>query len=137
MDNMEYKLKLLEMTQSVIARMAQNSFALKGWAITILSAMFILSEKDAEISFGWIGLAVAVIFWLLDAYYLKLERDFRAKYDEICDSNDEFLSFKLSRPKKTCFVSIVEYFKSFIAIHNSLFYIMLVAISCIVSLKCV
>ena len=38
---MENKIKYLEMIQSVINRMANNSFCLKGWTVTLVSG-FIL-----------------------------------------------------------------------------------------------
>jgi len=37
---MENKIKHLEMIQGVINRMASNSFALKGWAVTLVSGIF-------------------------------------------------------------------------------------------------
>ncbi|WP_373482985.1 hypothetical protein [Acetobacterium sp.] len=41
---MENKTKHLEMIQSVISRMAGNSFTLKGWAVTLIAGIFALSE---------------------------------------------------------------------------------------------
>lgn len=37
------KIKYLEMIQSVITRMASNSFVLKGWLITLITAVCIIS----------------------------------------------------------------------------------------------
>ena len=45
---MENKLKHLEFIQGAILRMSNNSFALKGWTITIIAAMFALAAKDAN-----------------------------------------------------------------------------------------
>lgn len=43
---MEEKIRHLEMVQGVINRMAGNSFFLKGWMVTLVTAFFSLSDKD-------------------------------------------------------------------------------------------
>lgn len=45
---MDNKVNHLEMIQGVISRMASNSFALKGWAVTLVAGIFALSSKDAD-----------------------------------------------------------------------------------------
>ena len=60
MPQQDEKLKHLEFIQNVITRMNRNSFQLKGWAITIVSAILALAAStknydilyavDAEIS---------------------------------------------------------------------------------------
>lgn len=45
----EKKLKHLEFLQNVITRMNSNSFMIKGWAITLVSALFVLAAKDANV----------------------------------------------------------------------------------------
>ena len=55
---MENKLKHLEMIQNIINRMASNSFLVKGWCVTLVAAVFVLSAKDANTMF------VAVAFFL-------------------------------------------------------------------------
>ena len=57
---MDNKIKLLEMIQSVITRMANNSFLLKGWAVTLVSAMFALSVKESDKRFFLIALMALV-----------------------------------------------------------------------------
>ena len=44
----DHKVSHLEMIQGVINRMAGNSFALKGWAVTLVAGIFALSSKDAD-----------------------------------------------------------------------------------------
>lgn len=48
---MENKQKHLEFIQTTISRMANNSFLLKGWAITLVAALFALSAKDTDKSY--------------------------------------------------------------------------------------
>lgn len=42
---MENKLKHLDFLQLVITRMNVNSFSLKGWAVTLVSALFAFAAK--------------------------------------------------------------------------------------------
>lgn len=81
--------KHLELIQAVIARMANNSFLLKGWSITLVAALFALAEKDSNINFAVLALFPALSFWGLDAFYLRQERLFRQLYADICNSIDD------------------------------------------------
>lgn len=76
------RLKHLEMLQSIITRMANNSFLVKGWSVTLLSAILVLTAKDKIFAMGWIALIPIVIFWLLDGFFLRQERLFRKLYDK-------------------------------------------------------
>jgi hypothetical protein len=75
------RIKHLEFIQSSIARTAQNSFFLKGWAVTIVVALFALAAKDADPTYVLLPLLPLVVFWVLDGYHLSRERLFRALYD--------------------------------------------------------
>ncbi|MBI3259465.1 MAG: hypothetical protein HYZ54_08345 [Ignavibacteriae bacterium] len=75
--------KHLEFTLGVINRMAQNSFLIKGWTITLVSALFALAAKDADHRFIIIAYFPTVFFWILDSYYLYQERLFRKVYDYV------------------------------------------------------
>ena len=80
---MESKLKHLEMIQAVINRMAQNSFLLKGWSVTLTAALFVLAANDARPQFILVALFPALMFWGLDGYFLWQERLFGALYDRV------------------------------------------------------
>jgi len=73
--------KYLEMIQSVINRMGQNSFIVKGWTITLVTGLIILSIRGENRIFLLIALIPGVTFWCLDAYYLRQERLFRELYN--------------------------------------------------------
>jgi hypothetical protein len=73
--------KHLELIQAVIARLAGNSFTLKGWSVTLVSALFALAAKDADPTYAAVALLPGTVFWGLDAYFLRQERLFRALYD--------------------------------------------------------
>jgi len=75
------RLKHLELLQSVISRMANNSFLIKGWVTTISSALFALGAKEADSTYAFLAVYPILAFWALDAYYLHLEREHRKSYE--------------------------------------------------------
>jgi hypothetical protein len=92
---MENKIRHLELIQAAINRMAGNSFLIKGWCITLVSALLGLAAKDNDKKFIIVVVFPALMFWLLDAYFLRQERLFRQKYKEITKSTDEFTDFSM------------------------------------------
>lgn len=83
MDNKK-KLEVLEisavrthisMLQGIINRMAANSANCKNWTVTLVAAMLVLLvDKNMQIPNAWICLVPIALFYLLDCYYLGLER---------------------------------------------------------------
>lgn len=71
----------LEISQSVIQRMAENSTACKAWCIAIVSAMLVLVADKGKPEFVLIALIPTVLFLALDVYYLALEKMFRNSYN--------------------------------------------------------
>ena len=79
----------LAMMQSVITRMAENSRACKTWAVTLVAAILVVVTKfevpTESNGFGpletWIAVVPTTVFWMLDSYYLALERAFRHSYN--------------------------------------------------------
>ena len=76
-------IKHLEFIQNVITRMNTNSFLIKGWMITLVSALFAFAAKDSDPGYSMITFAVIPMFWGLDAFYLSQERQYRAHYDSV------------------------------------------------------
>lgn len=93
---MDNKIKHLEMVQGVINRMAKNSFALKGWAVTLVAGIFALASRDADKLFCLIAYAPILIFWGLDSYYLLQERLYRALYNKIRAMPEEQIDFDMN-----------------------------------------
>ena len=93
---MENKVKHLEMIQAIINRMAGNSFLLKGWCVTLISALFALAAKDINTKFILVAYYPMLMFWILDAYFLRQERLFRKKYDEIRKSPGNSTDFSMN-----------------------------------------
>ena len=73
--------KHLEITQGVITRMAENSRACKIWCVTLVSAVLVLLARTEKPEYALIALIPAVLFLILDTYYLALEQAFRESYD--------------------------------------------------------
>lgn len=92
---MESKLKHLEMIQNVINRMAGNSFLLKGWSVTLVSALFALATKDSNPLFLFVAYFPCICFWLLDAYFLRQERLYRKLYSNVCGKGENEIDFSM------------------------------------------
>lgn len=92
---MENKHKHLEFIQSAIDRMASNLFLLKGWAITLITALFALAAKDTDWLYAWIAPLPALVFWALDGYFLSMERRFRDLYDHVRQLPEEQVDFSM------------------------------------------
>ena len=84
----EQKIKHLEMIQGIITRMNQNSFMLKGWMITIVSALLAIYADKGNIGYLIVSIFPILVFWFLDAYYLQQERKFRGIYSDIVEGKD-------------------------------------------------
>ena len=84
--------------QDVINRMAQNTFLIKAWTITLITAILVLTFSIVNSLIFGVLLAITVIFWVLDSYYLKLERIYRRLYKtkvEEYNDNQKRKSMKL------------------------------------------
>lgn len=90
---MEAKLKHLEFIQTVINRMANNSFLLKGWAITVVGALLAFSFKELDCRFVLISFLILTLFWLLDGYYLDQEKRFRELYERTAKKSENEIDF--------------------------------------------
>lgn len=89
----------LGMIQGVITRMGQNSFLIKGWCITLISALFALSAKDSHEAFVYLAYFPIAIFWGLDGYFLWQERLFRKLYDSVRKLPEEKINYSMDRSK--------------------------------------
>ena len=88
------KLKHLEFIQNVITRMNTNSFQIKGWAVTLVSATLALYASTKNDCFILVGVFPSLIFWFLDAYYLTQERKFRGLYNDVAGVSEKPLELK-------------------------------------------
>jgi hypothetical protein len=77
------RLKHLDQIQTVIGRLAGNSFVIKGWAITVAAAVFGFALNSSNTPLVLAAVIPTLAFWALDTYFLRSERLFRALYDEV------------------------------------------------------
>ena len=74
------------MLQGIIARMANNSANCKAWTVTIVAAMLVLlADGDICSARLWVCYVPVVLFYVLDGYYLGLERFFRRRQQDFMD----------------------------------------------------
>lgn len=92
---MEKKLKHLEFIQQAINRMASNLFLLKGWTVTLIAAMFALAAKESRDLYFLLAYFPALMFWLLDGYFLAQERRFRSLYDHVRKLDEHSIDFSM------------------------------------------
>ena len=93
---MDNKLTHLQMVQAVITRMAGNSFLLKGWSVTLVSALLALAADKSNRTFALVGYLPVLMFWALDAYFLRQERLFRALYDTVRGQDAAKIDFSMN-----------------------------------------
>ena len=99
---MDAKLQYLQFIQDIITRMNSNSFLLKGWCITLVSALFALAAKDTNPLYVLIAYIPIPAFWLLDGFYLSQERQYRDLYSvaTTCDPSQVDFSLDATRFRK-------------------------------------
>lgn len=91
----ENKIKHLEFIQNVITRMNSNSFLIKGWGLTLVSALFALASKDANSNYVLITGLVLPIFWILDGFFISTEWKYRDLYDDIRVKENSSIDFSM------------------------------------------
>ena len=106
MDGKDRVIKHLEITQGIVNRLANNSFLIKGWGMTILAAaiLFIARNNGSYSTFLTLSFIIPVIaFWTLDSYFLWQERLFRGIYNDIRKQDDTQFEMnileQLNKPK--------------------------------------
>ncbi|CCG08068.1 hypothetical protein [Pararhodospirillum photometricum] len=77
------RIRHLAMIQEVIARMAGESARMKQFALTAIGVLASTCVATRSAPLAGVAGVLTVIFWLLDAQYLRQERWFRALYDQV------------------------------------------------------
>ena len=91
----ENKIKHLEFIQLTITRMNVNSFLVKGWLVTLVAAIFVLSQKDANVQFLWFAPFATILFWILDTFFLVTERKYRSLYDDVRKKDESQIDYSM------------------------------------------
>ncbi len=106
----------LQMIQGVINRMASNSFQVKGGVIALL--VLLLQKSPTYESATWVSfvpyLVVFIGGWVLDGYFLYLERSYRDLFIEVIDARNRndftnmfSLDLRLVKNHKSCLACAV------------------------------
>jgi len=79
----DLRVKQLEMVQAIVARVAGNGASLKNWCITVTTAVcgFAISVRRPLVAL--VAVVFILLFALLDAQYLRVERQFRALFGKL------------------------------------------------------
>ena len=94
-------IKHLEIIQGVINRLANNSFLIKNWSMTIISAAILFISRNQNYSeYIILSFLIPVLgFWILDGYFLWQERIFRGIYNDV--RTQESTDFEMSISSQT------------------------------------
>ena len=107
MKNEDVLLKEIDLIQSCINRMAQNSFIVKGWTISLVAVVLALLPDIVNIKLLCaLCVVFCICFWYLDAFFLKTERLYRWKYEWITTNrlkcNDYFYDLNPKNQNMWC-----------------------------------
>jgi hypothetical protein len=127
---MEKKIKHLEFLQLVITRMNVNSFFLRGWSVTLVSALFAFAAKDININYVLITYVSTPLFWILDGYYLSQERKYRDLYNKIRLTNENDIDFDMNATEVNSYKN--SWLSSMFSITQIIFYGTLIGITLVV-----
>lgn len=73
--------KEIDLIQAIINRMATTSSLFKGWTVTLMTA--ILTFRGKEPGAAYLAIIPILLFWFLDAYFLRTEKSYRRLYQWI------------------------------------------------------
>ncbi len=123
--------------------MGGNSFLLKGWSISLVTgitgfAVTANNEKD-KASLLLVAMALIIVFWLVDSYYLSQERSYRDLYKKTASKTEEEVDFSMdatefcTESKNSWFES--AYSKPFLAFYAPAFIILTFVCSQIIGIN--
>jgi len=90
------EIKHLELIQAVVTRLANGSFLIKGWTMTVAGIFFGIAANNLSWKIATTGMIPIIGFWLLDSYYLRQERLFRKLYDDVRKPNVPVEAFSMN-----------------------------------------
>jgi hypothetical protein len=95
------RIRHLELLQAVISRLANEAALIRGWALTVSAAFFGFAARSLSWRIATVGMLPVVVFWGLNAYYLRAERRYRSLYDRVRrhDASVELFSMDASDEK--------------------------------------
>ena len=98
---MSDKQKHLEMIQGAINRFSTNSFLLKGWSVTLFSALLAFSTHNRSLNLVYFACIPTTILWGLDGFFLWQEQLFRKMYDLVRVLPEDKINFSMDESQIT------------------------------------
>nr|DAE91063.1 MAG TPA: hypothetical protein [Caudoviricetes sp.] len=126
------KVKHLEFIENIVKRMADNSLSMKKFCLTIFVALMAININKVSISvtiqkqIGVLLVLSTVIFALLDAYYLCLEKLYRKLYQNV-DEGD-YTKYELDVEE-----NLKVFFRAVLSPSVFLFYLSIIALIIIIN----
>lgn len=80
-------LKEIDLLQDRIEKTEKTSFTIKGWTITLVTAVLaLLPEAIDKHVIGLVVASATLAFWYLDAFYLKVDKSYKLKYNWVVEN---------------------------------------------------
>jgi len=92
---MDKKIKHLEMIQSIINQIANHSFLIRSWSVTMVTALFAVAIHESDPKYLVIAYFPIPVFWLLDGFFFSQERTFRALYNHVRMLHEDTIDFSM------------------------------------------
>lgn len=96
MNNKDIMEKEIDLIQACINRMAQNSFLVKGWMISLVAVIIALLPEKIEVDIRVlcvVAFVITICFWYLDAFFLRMETLYRWKYSWVIKNRQSTLDY--------------------------------------------
>lgn len=82
--------KEIDLIQNCINRMANNSFLLKGWLVSVIAVIVALSPEELNKFIVVVTvIMVSASFWYLDAFFLRIEKLYRKLYEWVLENRKQ------------------------------------------------
>jgi len=96
---MDKKVEHLKMIQTIITRMSGNLFILKGWTITLIIGLLTVASNNEEGIYILFSFFLILVFWLLDGFFLSIERCYHDLYNFVRKQKDKDIDFSMDYRK--------------------------------------
>jgi len=123
----------IKIIQDVIKRMADNSFKIKGWTVTLIVITLIFRGQTKYNHL--LAFLPLVSFWILDTYYLRIERIYRKLYAWVIENRPQSNEYLFDLNPKRFENDVDSYLKTMFSISLRMFYggllVLLLFIGCL------
>jgi len=134
----ERRVQHLQMIQGVIARLGNNGFLMKGWAVTLAAGAFGFAVSSDRGLLAVIAIVTTLAFWALDAYFLRCERLFRELHKRVATKDPNAKPFFMGATSDDFVKSLednnCDYWQGFLSGPLAYFYVPLMGVAVLVSI---